>query len=147
MPTTLPSAIASGPTVPSDTPFWSNASNVVVPSPSVQTIPAIVGNPNGPEGSNMNVMPPNPSGLKYECPLVPEPSIVPSSASTESVRPPGPVTEPFPVTPGTSSAPLSNVSRQKFGAPSKNGLSAELRYGVGPRNVAAPPAYAGPRKP
>ena len=83
------SAIATGPIVPRDAPPGPNASNNVVPAPSVHTIPACVGRPPGAAGLNVNVIPVAPEPLKKELPAVPEPSIAPSSASTESVIPPG----------------------------------------------------------
>ncbi len=64
------------------------------------------------------------------CPPVPEPSIVPSSASTESVMLLGAMTvPPVMVTPGVVSALVSNVSR--YVVPrlidAANGLSLRLR--------------------
>jgi hypothetical protein len=119
-----PVPAATGPTVPRDAPRASNASNVISPSPSVQTIPAAVGRV---PGSNVKRMPVDPAPEKNECPAVPEPSIAPSSASTESVRPPGPIAEPVEaVTPGVFSA-LSSKSSNWKPPPGRNGLSAWLR--------------------
>jgi hypothetical protein len=47
-----------------------------------------------------------------------------------------------PETPSGLSVSSSNVSMQSPGVPAVNGLSAALRYGIGPTNVAAADAGA-----
>ena len=111
---------------PSDVPSGAKASKLTVPSPSVHTIPACVGSPSGAPGSKVKVIPVEPLP-KYEWPPVPERSIAPSSASTESVIPLGLTSEPLPVTPGVSGPPSSKSSRQKLGPVRSNGESAALR--------------------
>jgi hypothetical protein len=98
-------------------------------------MPASVGRPPERCGSNTNVMPVAPSP-KYVCPPLPDPSITPSSPSTESVMPLGVTNEPLPETPSALSVSSSNVSMQSPDVPAVNGLSAALRYGIGPTNVA-----------
>jgi hypothetical protein len=124
-----PSAIDTGPIVPREAPSGPNASNVVVPLPSVQTIPAFVGKAPSVVWLKVNVMPVAPSPEKREWPPRPEPSITPSSASTESMEPsnPGGMIVPVDgVTPGTVRTPHSKSSRYMLPAfkSVRNGLSA-----------------------
>lgn len=65
-PVNEPSAIETGPITPSETPPGPKASKVVVPAPSVHTMPARVGRPPGAAGSNVKVMPAAPGALKNE---------------------------------------------------------------------------------
>ncbi len=115
-PKKLLSPIFGATMLPRNTPEASQASKVTVfkIAPSVQTIPACVGEPPSATASNVNVNPMAPEP-KIECPL-PSPSIAPSSASTESISEllgnttvgVGDV-----VTPGGSNSPSSMSSRWK----------------------------------
>ena len=92
-------------------------------------MPACVGRPPGAAGLNVNVIPAAPEPLKKELPAVPEPSIAPSSASTESVIPPGANGAPADaVTFGTLRSPSSKVSIATLPLviSAANGLSAWL---------------------
>jgi hypothetical protein len=100
--------------VPSEAPSASNASNWIVPEPSVQTTPACVGSDPSVAASNVKLMPAAPLPEKKEFPAVPEPSIAPSSSSTESVMLPGPNGAPADAaTPGTFNSASSKSSRWK----------------------------------
>src|SRR5690349_3765638 len=90
-------------------------------------------------------MPPGPSAVKKEWPLDPEPSMTPSSQSTESTRKPKAMDPAEAVTPGVLRALSSKVSRKKvWPRPAMlKGLSLAQRYGVGPSHVCAWAAWGG----
>src|SRR5262245_40589842 len=120
--------------VPSVSPFGSNASNVTVASgpPSTHTRPAFVGRP--PSTAALNTKrsrPQNEEQLAHA--LLPS---TPSSQSTASMIMPlkrVEVTKPYgALTPGVLSKWSSKSSSANEPELSGNGLSAGLRYGVGP---------------
>src|SRR5262249_42320854 len=116
------------------------ALNDTCPPPSVQTMPASVGHPPTVTGSHVPVTPLEPSPLDHEWPMRPDPSIVPSSASTESMMLMGNPTT-FPAdgeTPATRVGPSKSSRKNVVPSPlMSNGLSDFWRYGDGPKHVGA----------